>query len=295
MAWAHGGRLLFLLSLWGLTHGGLDNIINSFFGGGQQMQRGRGGRPRTSDARMELTVPLEDLYLGSTREISYNRNVVCKQCSGTGAEGGQTTRCRRCNGQGKIIENVQVMPGFTMQQQKTCPVCHGKGQQFKHQCPHCRGQGVHQETTSLTIDIEKGMKHGQEIRYSGKSEERPGHETGDLIAVIRQQEHRYFEREGDDLRTAVDVSLKQALLGFDLSIKHLDDSLVQLAHTGEITSHQQVRKYQNKGMPLYKRRRRFGDMFVEYRVQMPAKITSKDRLKLIELFPEMSLQGELGK
>ena len=112
--------------------GVFDNIVNSFFGGdaggGQQVRRrGRRGGPRTNDARMEITIPLKELYLGSQRQISYKRNVVCKYCGGTGAEGGETTRCRKCNGQGHIIENVQVMPGFRMQQQKTCPVCNGKG------------------------------------------------------------------------------------------------------------------------------------------------------------------------
>lgn len=146
--------------------------------------------------------------------------------------------------------------------------------------------------TKLDIEIERGMRHGQEIRFGGKSEERPGHDTGDLIAVISQQDHKYFEREGDNLRTAVDIPLKMALLGFDLSINHLDDSQVRLEHLGEITQHKEVRKYQGKGMPQYKRKNRFGDMLIEYRVQMPDKITTKDRLKLIELFPELSLTGE---
>ena len=154
---------------------------------------------------------------------------------------------------------------------------------------------MHQETTTLEIEIEKGMRHGQEIRFGGKSEERPGHDTGDLIAVIQQQEHRYFEREGDNLRTAVDITLKQALLGFELSIQHLDDSLVALNHRAETTQHHQVRKYDGKGMPLHKRRSRYGDMFIEYRVQMPDKVTTNDRLKLIELFPDLSLKGEFGK
>ena len=79
--------------------GMFDNIVNSFFGGGagQQQVRRRGGRPRTNDARMEIGIPLEELYIGSQRQISYKRNVVCKHCGGTGAKGGETTKCRKCN------------------------------------------------------------------------------------------------------------------------------------------------------------------------------------------------------
>merc|ERR1712176_330551 len=175
---------------------------------------------------------------------------------GTGAKGGETKRCRKCKGSGHIIENVQVMPGFHMQQQRVCPACGGKGVVFKHKCPHCGGQGVVRETTTIDIEIEKGMSDNQEIVFRGKSEESPGHITGDLIAVIKQENHPYFEREGDNLRTAVDLTLKQALLGFDLNIEHMDGSVVNLNHVGEVTQHHQVRKYKGKGMPIYKRRGR---------------------------------------
>lgn len=241
---------------------------------------------------MEIAIPLKELYLGSQRSISYNRDVVCQHCGGTGAKGGDTKQCPKCKGTGTIVENVQVMPGFRMQQQKTCPRCGGKGHIFKHKCPHCGGKGVHTETTTLDIDIEQGMRDGQEIRFTGKSEERPGHETGDLIAVIRQENHRYFERDGDDLRTAVDLSLKQALLGFDLNIHHLDEELVALQHEGEVTQHHQVRAYTGKGMPRFRRKKRYGDMHIEYRVAMPETVSEVQRSALVDLFPEMSVRGE---
>ena len=155
------------------------------------------------------------------------------------------------------------------------------------------------EQTTIDLSIEKGMSHGQEIRFAGKSEERPGHETGDLIAVIKQENHKYFEREGDNLRTAVDLNLKQALLGFDLNIEHLDKELVNLKHLDEVSQHHQVRKYKGKGMPKYNRRGRgrdkYGDMFIEYRVQMPDKITSSQRAELINLFSGMSTEGEMPR
>eukprot|EP00483_Globobulimina_turgida_P005934 UN05944 len=136
------------------------------------------------------------------------------------------------------------------------------------------------------------MRDGQEIVFREKSEERPGHITGDLIAVIKQENHRYFNREGDDMRTAVDLDLKQALLGFDLNIEHLDGELVNLDHLDETTQHLQIRQYKGKGMPLYKRPRRFGDMFIEYRVELPSKINANQRTELIDLFPDLSVNGE---
>ena len=128
-------RLFHLISLFLLCKQTSGGILDAFFGndgGGNvhQMQRRGGGQPRTNDARMEFRIPLKELYLGSQRQVSYKRNVICKHCGGTGAKGGETKRCPKCGGKGHIIENVQVMPGFRMQQQKTCPVCGGKGNTF---------------------------------------------------------------------------------------------------------------------------------------------------------------------
>ena len=39
--------------------------------------------------------------------------------------------------------------------------------------------------------------------------------------------HPVFERRGDDLYTNVTISLRDALVGFELSIKHLDGHLVR--------------------------------------------------------------------
>lgn len=38
--------------------------------------------------------------------------------------------------------------------------------------------------------------------------------------------HRRFERKGDDLYTNVTISLKDALVGFEMNIQHLDGHLV---------------------------------------------------------------------
>lgn len=42
--------------------------------------------------------------------------------------------------------------------------------------------------------------------------------------------HRRFERKGDDLYTNVTISLKDALVGFEMDIQHLDGHMVSSLH-----------------------------------------------------------------
>jgi DnaJ family protein B protein 11 len=41
-------------------------------------------------------------------------------------------------------------------------------------------------------------------------------------------EHEKFERIGDDLKTSINITLKQALLGFEVNIIHLDGHEVKI-------------------------------------------------------------------
>ena len=50
------------------------NPLQSLFGMGGG---GGGGMQRTRDFMIEMEVTMAELYLGSNRQISYNRNILC--------------------------------------------------------------------------------------------------------------------------------------------------------------------------------------------------------------------------
>ncbi|TFJ95226.1 DnaJ-like subfamily A member 1 [Platysternon megacephalum] len=56
------------------------DIFNMFFGGGVRMP----GRPerRGKTVVHPLSVTLEDLYSGTTRKLSLQKNVICSKCNG---------------------------------------------------------------------------------------------------------------------------------------------------------------------------------------------------------------------
>ena len=63
-------------------HNPMD-IFDMFFGGG--MFGGGGRREKERKAKNvvhQLSVPLEDLYNGTTRKLAVHKNVICEKCKG---------------------------------------------------------------------------------------------------------------------------------------------------------------------------------------------------------------------
>ncbi|ETV85329.1 chaperone DnaJ, variant [Aphanomyces astaci] len=159
--------------------------FDQFFGGG-------GGRQRGPDAAVEVQVTLEELYNGGEKSVTFKRNVICRKCKGTGAKDGVTKPCKTCGGQGVVLVNQQMGPGFTVQMQQQCPKCGGRGKTFKSKCPHCHGHKVVEEMKTITGVIERGMPSNHEIVFERHGEQHPGVLPGDIIMRLAQQPHRVF-------------------------------------------------------------------------------------------------------
>jgi DnaJ-class molecular chaperone len=78
------------------------------------------------------------------------------------------------------------------------------------------------EEIQLTLDVQRGMRTGDFIRFEEVADELPGHLAGDLVFVIVETEHPTFRREGNDLYMTHAISLVDALVGFETTITHLD-------------------------------------------------------------------------
>ncbi|MFL6743016.1 MAG: DnaJ domain-containing protein, partial [Sphingomicrobium sp.] len=70
-----------------------------------------------------------------------------------------------------------------------------------------------------TIDLKlpKGLEDGTRIRLAGKGEEGPAG-RGDAIVTIDIAPHRFFTRDGNDIRLALPVTLKEAVLGAKVKV-----------------------------------------------------------------------------
>jgi len=242
--------------------------FGSFFGGG-----GRGGPRRTEDIVHELQVTLDDLYKGKTSKLSVNRNVICGTCSGAGTKSGANTgKCKTCDGRGIRLIIKQLGPGMIQQMQAICNDCGGKGETIKEEdkCKDCKGKKVNKEKKILNVQIDKGMRHGQKIVFSGESDEAPGMEPGDIIFVVVEKKHELFKRNGNDLYMEATIPLIEALGGFAFTIKHLDDRVLLVkSEKNEIINPGDVRVLPNEGMPIPKRPYEKGNLYITFTVEFP--------------------------
>merc|ERR1719443_2465302 len=99
-------------------------------------------------------------------------------------------------------------------------------QQMRAACDSCGGEGktfkTKQEREILEVHIQKGSPDNHKVVFREMADEHPDADTGDVVFVLKQQEHALFKRRGADLFIEKDISLVEALCGFELEVTHLD-------------------------------------------------------------------------
>jgi len=237
---------------------------------------GGGGRRKGPDFRLELSVTLEEMYMGNSKSIKISRKVICKSCRGTGAKGAQTKKCKACNGQGHQVVLQQLAPGFNVQMQQPCQVCGGTGKQAKSVCPVCDGSKLVAEEIPLDAVIERGMPDGHELVFEGASEQHPDMLAGNVIMVLRTQKHNRYTRQANDLFVDMHITLREALLGFTKSLTQLDGRKLVIKGAN-ITPPGYVEIMTGEGMPVHNFPSDKGDLHVKFIVMFPTQLSEKQK------------------
>ena len=194
---------------------------------------GRGGRDqnkRGPEIRLPLNVTLNELYNGHTFEVDINKQIICPICRGSGAKNANDVKtCTSCQGRGIKIIRQMIAPGMYQQMQQVCEVCSGKGKVVKSKCTSCHGEKVKRGSSLFTVTIEKGMNQGSHLRYEGEGDQSPDHSAGDVVFDLNIVPHSLFDRKGDHLYVTETISLKEALLGFQHKLLHLDGRMIEIS------------------------------------------------------------------
>ena len=256
---------------------------------------GRGKRNvkrKTKSVLQAMEVSLEDIFMGKEKYLEIKRYRICKKCKGNGSKDpNANTKCPGCNGK-RVKLVVQRMGNTILQSQQTCPDCRGEGYIIKNEdkCPTCKGQKVNQESKTLKILLDKGAPDGKRYTFEGESDEMPGYEPGDVIIEIRIKKHPVFERTGADLTMKADISLLEALTGFQLLINHLDGRHVLInSKKGEIIKPGVIKTVKECGMPFFDHPTRFGNLYIKFNIHFPKSLKEDQKEALFELFPKITL------
>ncbi|RRF90340.1 MAG: molecular chaperone DnaJ [Coriobacteriaceae bacterium] len=203
---------------------GIDDIFDSFFGGGRQGgASGAAARTRGRDMGITLKITLAEAAAGCIKTIAYDRLAPCDDCNGTGvAEGGHVKTCEKCHGTGRVVQVQRTIFG-QMQTQTTCPDCGGTGKVVDKPCETCEGQGRTPSRETVDVEVPAGVHSGQSLRVKGKGEAGVrGDASGDLVVRIEVAEDKTFQRQGDDLFCRVSVDSLEAIVGATV---HMDGIL----------------------------------------------------------------------
>ncbi len=255
------------------------DIFSEVFGAGRGGGGGggRGSRSaRGSDLRYNMKIKFEEAAFGVEKIINIPKEIPCKTCSGTGAKPGTHPEvCKHCSGAGEI----RFQQGF-FTLSKTCPECGGAGSRIKQKCTDCNGGGRTAENVKISVKIPPGIDAGQKLKLRGEGE--PGLQggpTGDLYVYLDVEDHPFFIRDGDDVHCEVPISFTQAALGAEIDVPTLE-GIVKLKIPAGTQGHKKFR-LKAKGISNVGGRGR-GDQFVTVLVEVPTKLTDKQRQLLQE-------------
>ena len=240
--------------------------------------RGSNRRRRTDNITREYPVALEDLYKGKISKFRVTHKIICPVCKGVGGAEGCERSCPTCNGRGVRVRVMQH--GNVIQQmQSACTACNGTGRIIDEskRCKTCMGNKVVSETKTIEVSVDRGMKDGQKVVLPSAADEAPDAEAGDIIYIIREKPHPRFKRQGPDLLTTVEISLAEALCGFDRYVEQLDGRRLHLhVGAGEVVKPGEVKVVAGEGMPVYGAPFQNGSLFVRFEVKFPETLAMKD-------------------
>lgn len=261
------------------------------FGAGGSRRGSTEGIILGDNIEVETTISFAEAAKGTSKDIRIHPLVQCKTCMGTGMKSGtKKQNCGRCNGTGTRVHFMQG--GFQMA--STCNTCSGMGVITPpgSECRTCSGSGVTKEARTITIDIPAGVDTGMKMRVDGEGDAPQASASGasfrtrkgDLFVHIRVAPHKDFKRKGLDVYYTATIPLTTALLGGRVKVPTLDgevDIKVPLGtNTGDMIA------IGGRGMRGLNSSKYVGDLKVEFKLDLPKALTTRQRTLLEMLADE---------
>jgi curved DNA-binding protein len=127
----------------------------------------------------------------------------------------------------------------------------------------------------IEVNIPAGIRQGQKVRLKGMGGQgRNGGRNGDIYLHVELLPHLLFKPVADDLYFELAVTPWEAVLGAEIEIPTLQDSVMLTLAPG--TRHGQKLRIKGKGLPAAHQQR--GDLFALVHLETPPVISAQDKL-----------------
>ena len=262
-----------------------DNIFGGGFGfGSSSRSRSSSRASRGSDRLLKLRLSFEEAVYGCKKEINVEVNDTCSHCHGKG--GFDEEVCSKCHGSGTITSEQRTILGAFMTK-TTCPNCGGLGKSYKTKCNDCNGKGYIRSKKTISVNIPSGVDDGNRLRITGKGEAGiNGGPPGDLYIEFTIDEHKFYQRDENDIYLEVPLTITEAILGCKKEIPTIQGNVKLNISSG--TSNGDKQRLKGKGI-YNETTRKTGDMYIIIKIITPQRLTRIQK----ELLEELS-KTELG-
>jgi len=246
--------------------------FGDFFGGRRDT---RPGRQKGSDLQITLRLTLEEVATGVTKKIRVKKLKSCATCKGSGAKPGtQRQTCPICKGAGEIRQVSRSLFGNFVNI-TTCSTCGGEGTVLTERCQECLGEGLVRGENTISVNVPAGVKTGNYLHLRGQGNAGPRNgPAGDIIVMIEEKEHEFFERNRDDVIYRLELSIPQAVLGDNIEVPTLAGRAKLTIHPG--TQPGKVLRMKGKGIK-HLNGQGVGDQLVQVGIYVPEQLTSEER------------------
>ena len=141
---------------------------------------------------------------------------------------------------------------------------------------------------TVEFKLPPGVVSGQQIRIPGKGQTGPGG-NGDAMVTLKLGKHPFYERDGDNIRLDLPISLKEAIAGAKVKVPTIDGPVMLSVPAGA----QSGTTMRIKGRGFAKKGGERGDQLVTLQIRLPSDLSKL--AALAEALPDdPSLRAELG-
>ncbi|XP_051114311.1 uncharacterized protein LOC127239955 [Andrographis paniculata] len=269
-------------AFFGPSMGGFAGMEGSAFGSTRRSAVSKG-----EDLRYDMTLDFLASIFGAEKEFELSHLESCDACSGTGAKVGSKMRvCSTCGGRGQVMRTEQTPFGM-FSQVSVCPSCGGDGEMISETCRKCSGTGRMRVRKEIKVKIPPGVSKGSILRVAGEGDAGlKGGPPGDLFVYLDIKEIPEIQRDGINLLSTISINYLDAILGTVVKVKTVDGMADLQIPPG--TQPGDVLVLARKGAPKLNRPSIRGDHLFTVKVNIPKRVSEKER----ELLEELSSLGK---